>query len=321
MKRPARAVVAHSWPDSSGRSSLGDRGTTYAVCHHSNLRKRRCFKDPVPPSIAQALGHAWAPRTDGAGVAGVRLRRRRIFRLSLSPLLWRHRRMFQYDLGVALWARAGGGFAINVRYKGKITNWNSERGFGFVTPAGGGEHVFLYITAMIDRRRPLAEGDMVTYDLAFDERRRPRAASVRRSAPTRPKSKTLRSATPRFRSPGLGVALYTLCRLGHTGGSAPASCHYHLRRRQHPYVSGLLARQVGGPARGMEEEGKLTAPSGSGWRVARCGSGSAGTAPQVEKAQLSGCFLGDRRRELCRLRVASHGQRIAIFGPTAEVIP
>jgi cold shock CspA family protein len=44
-----------------------------------------------------------------------------------------------------------------VRHKGKITNWNAERGFGFVTPAGGGERVFLHITAISDRRRPPAE--------------------------------------------------------------------------------------------------------------------------------------------------------------------
>ena len=82
-----------------------------------------------------------------------------------------------------------------MRHKGKITNWNAERGFGFVTPAGGGERVFLHITAISDRRRPPAEGDMVTYNLAFDEKKRPRAASVRRSAPIRPKSQARSTST------------------------------------------------------------------------------------------------------------------------------
>jgi hypothetical protein len=29
-----------------------------------------------------------------------------------------------------------------VRHKGQITNWNDDRGFGFITPAVGGEQVF-----------------------------------------------------------------------------------------------------------------------------------------------------------------------------------
>ena len=66
-----------------------------------------------------------------------------------------------------------------MRQKGKITNWNSQRGFGFVTPSGGGGRVFLHVTAICDRRRPPADGDMVTYDLAFDEKKRPRAVNVR----------------------------------------------------------------------------------------------------------------------------------------------
>ncbi|MGH8142821.1 MAG: DUF1294 domain-containing protein [Steroidobacteraceae bacterium] len=84
---------------------------------------------------------------------------------------------------------------ITVRWKGKITNWNPERGFGFVTPAGGGERVFLHITAISDRRRPLADGDMVTYELAFDKKMRRRAISVRRAAPIRTESYATKTST------------------------------------------------------------------------------------------------------------------------------
>jgi len=38
---------------------------------------------------------------------------------------------------------------------------------------------------------------MVTYDLAFDEKRRPRASGVRRSAPIRPKSQATAASTSR----------------------------------------------------------------------------------------------------------------------------
>jgi uncharacterized membrane protein YsdA (DUF1294 family)/cold shock CspA family protein len=73
-----------------------------------------------------------------------------------------------------------------LRQKGKITSWNAERGFGFVTPAGGGERLFLHITAIADRGRPPVEGDIVIYDLAVDEKRRRRAVNVKPSVPTRP---------------------------------------------------------------------------------------------------------------------------------------
>ena len=82
-----------------------------------------------------------------------------------------------------------------MRHKGKITDWNAERGFGFVTPTGGGERVFLHVTAISDRRRPPAEGDMVTYDVRLDERKRPRAANVRRSVTIRPRSQAASTST------------------------------------------------------------------------------------------------------------------------------
>jgi len=82
-----------------------------------------------------------------------------------------------------------------VRHKGKITSWNSDRGFGFVTPAGGGEPVFMHITAIADRSRPPVAGEMVTYDLAIDEKNRPRAVRVRRSIPIRPKSRAASAST------------------------------------------------------------------------------------------------------------------------------
>ena len=82
-----------------------------------------------------------------------------------------------------------------MRHKGKITSWNSDRGFGFVTPARGGEPVFMHITAIADRSRPPTSGEMVTYDLAIDEKNRPRAVRVGRSIPVRPKSRAASAST------------------------------------------------------------------------------------------------------------------------------
>jgi cold shock CspA family protein len=50
-----------------------------------------------------------------------------------------------------------------MRLQGKITDWRADRGFGFITPNGGGKNVFLHISAIrSDAGRPLV-GDIVTY--------------------------------------------------------------------------------------------------------------------------------------------------------------
>ncbi|KAF7600753.1 MAG: DNA-binding protein [Candidatus Dactylopiibacterium carminicum] len=68
-----------------------------------------------------------------------------------------------------------------MRYSGQLTVWKDDQGFGFITPDGGGERVFCHIKAFHrDASRP-AEGDSLTYELAFDERKRLRAANVRRA--------------------------------------------------------------------------------------------------------------------------------------------
>jgi uncharacterized membrane protein YsdA (DUF1294 family)/cold shock CspA family protein len=65
-----------------------------------------------------------------------------------------------------------------MRFQGKITSWKDDQGFGFITPNGGGEQVFLHIKAFTRRgRRPL-EGDIVTYESATDAKGRVRGQNV-----------------------------------------------------------------------------------------------------------------------------------------------
>jgi uncharacterized membrane protein YsdA (DUF1294 family)/cold shock CspA family protein len=66
-----------------------------------------------------------------------------------------------------------------MRYQGKITSWKDDQGFGFVTQNGGSEKVFLHIKSFSSRARRPVEGDLITYELAIDERHRFRAASAR----------------------------------------------------------------------------------------------------------------------------------------------
>jgi CspA family cold shock protein len=55
--------------------------------------------------------------------------------------------------------------------KGTVKFFNSEKGFGFIQPDGGGPDVFVHVTAL-ERAgiRSLAEGQKVTYDTEVDRR-------------------------------------------------------------------------------------------------------------------------------------------------------
>jgi len=65
-----------------------------------------------------------------------------------------------------------------MRYQGKITNWKDDQGFGFVIPNGGGEKAFVHIKAFSARSRRPIDGDLITYELAADEKRRYQAEKI-----------------------------------------------------------------------------------------------------------------------------------------------
>lgn len=61
---------------------------------------------------------------------------------------------------------------------GKITLWNDAKGFGFITPHGGGGRVFFHATALTNpAHRPQGQ-EVVSYELTEDEQGRPRAVGV-----------------------------------------------------------------------------------------------------------------------------------------------
>lgn len=63
--------------------------------------------------------------------------------------------------------------------RGKITSWKDEKGYGFITPAGGGKDVFLHASSLPPGlKRPPLNAD-ITYMLGYDSQQRPRALSIR----------------------------------------------------------------------------------------------------------------------------------------------
>lgn len=65
-----------------------------------------------------------------------------------------------------------------MRSKGKITSWNDDKGYGFITPLGGGDRVFIHITALGNRGRRPESNEVVSYSISKDKQGRPCAANA-----------------------------------------------------------------------------------------------------------------------------------------------
>lgn len=64
-----------------------------------------------------------------------------------------------------------------MRQQGKVTTWNDEKGFGFITPSAGGSRVFVHISAFPRGCRPVIN-DSVIYNLTSDSQKRLQAKKV-----------------------------------------------------------------------------------------------------------------------------------------------
>ena len=62
-----------------------------------------------------------------------------------------------------------------MRTKGKLTSWNEEKGYGFITPMSGGKQIFIHIKAFSNLNRRPVVGQIVTYTQSSDKQGRPRA--------------------------------------------------------------------------------------------------------------------------------------------------
>ena len=53
-----------------------------------------------------------------------------------------------------------------MRVQGTLSDWKERQGFGFITPAGGGERVFVHQSAFLNRKRQPGVGAQLIYELA-----------------------------------------------------------------------------------------------------------------------------------------------------------
>lgn len=66
-----------------------------------------------------------------------------------------------------------------MRLQGRLTDWDDKRGFGYLTPTGGGERVWMHISAcQLGSQRP-ADGMLLTYQVQTERNGRRRAVAAK----------------------------------------------------------------------------------------------------------------------------------------------
>ena len=65
-----------------------------------------------------------------------------------------------------------------MRFSGRLKTWNTDRGFGFIEPDGGGQEIFVHLSAVPSRFRPPKPGQTFTFEVELNREGKKRAANI-----------------------------------------------------------------------------------------------------------------------------------------------
>jgi uncharacterized membrane protein YsdA (DUF1294 family)/cold shock CspA family protein len=106
-----------------------------------------------------------------------------------------------------------------MRLAGRISNWNDDKGFGFVMPHDGGIRAFVHIKAFqFGSRRPV-DGDLISYETSKDAQGRINAINARFAGQKKVEKREPRTPLPRL---ALGVIALLAILAGALRGIVPA---------------------------------------------------------------------------------------------------
>ena len=139
--------------------------------------------------------------------------------------------------------------------RGRLTEWNDDRGFGFITPLEGGPRVFVHVSAFPQGSRRPTESDLVTYSAGQDDSGRPRALEARFLVPTRPVGHVMpkRSPAPSSRPGLLVLASVVLLLMAGVVGIALATAGLLRDSATSQPVSARVADGTSTPAPALED--------------------------------------------------------------------